>query len=260
MPELNRPDGAQIHWDQRGDGPVLHVLNSIVTATPTAFDTLLTDLAADHRVVTWDPRGGGRSSRDRPYDLATDAGDLTALIEHVGEPTVTISLGFVPTSLVVAELRPELVAGVLMVGAGGLGLSGGSDPDSILDSESVAAAFLQMAMTDPRGLQRAVIALGNPQLDDAGVRARMEAQLAYYPAESWVERAESYMTYDASRACAALGDRLWLVHWANPMSQGHPMEHMRAMLPDAHIVQLEDGPVSRPDLTAAVVREATASQ
>jgi pimeloyl-ACP methyl ester carboxylesterase len=208
-------------------------------------------------VVTWDPRGAGESTHDRPYDLATDAGDLSALIEEAGEPTVAISLGRQPVPLVVADLRPDLVQAVVMVG--GLGLSGGTDPDSILDSESVSAASLQMAGTDPRGLQRAWIALGNPQLDDAGVRERLEAQLAYCPVESWVERAESYLSHDATRACTALGDRLWLVHWVNPMSPGHPMEHMRAMLPDAHIVELADGPISRPELTAAVVREVTES-
>ena len=257
MPQLSRPDGARIHWEQRGEGPALHILNNILTATPGRFDTLLTDLAADHRVVTWDPRGGGRSSHDRPYDLVTDAADLSALIVEVGEPTVTVSLGMVPTSLVVAELCPELVAAVVMVGA--LGLSGRTDPDSLLDSQSVSAAFLQMARTDPRGAQRAAIALGNPQLDEAGVRARLAAQLAIYPVESWVERAESYLTYDGSRACAALGSRLWLLHWPNPMSPGRPMKHVRAMFPDAHIVVLEDGPMSRPDLTAAVVRDVTAT-
>lgn len=258
MAHLTRPDGARIHWEQRGQGATLHILNSIVTSTPSAFEPLLSDLATDHRVVTWDARGGGRSTRERPYDLTTDVGDLTALIEEVAEPTVMISLGFVPTSLVVAEHRPELVAAVVMIG--GLGFSNQTDPDSLIDSQSVVAASLQMARTDPRGLQRAFIALGNPQLDDAGVRARLEEQLAYYPVESWVERAESYMTYDGSRACAELGARLWLVHWANPLSPGRPMEHMRTMLPDAHILEVEDGPISRPDLTAAVVREITGSR
>ena len=255
MPELTRPDGAQIHWDERGEGPSLHVLNNVLTATPDTFDAVLTELASDHRVVTWDPRGAGQSTHNRPYDLVTDANDLIALIEEGGAPTVMISFGLVPSSLVAADLRPELVAAVVMVG--GLGLSGGTDPDSVIDSESVATAGRQMASTDPRGLQRAMIALGNPQLDEVGVRARLEAQLAYCPVESWVERVESYLGYDARHACAALADRLWLVHWASPMSGGHSMEHMQALLPNAHIVELEDGPISRPDLTASVVRGLT---
>ena len=259
MPQLSRPDGARIHWDQRGEGPALHVSHSIVTATPSTFDALLTDLAGDHRVVTWDPRGAGRSTHDRPYDLETDVGDLIALIEEVGERTVTISVGGpVPPALVVAELRPELVAAVVVVGAVGLAPSTDTDAESILDSESVTAAILQMARTDPRGLRRAGIALTNPH----GVRARVEAQLAYCPVESWVERTESslrYLSDDASGACTALGDRLWLVHWEDRVSPGRPMTRMRALFPDAHLVEVDDGPISRPDLTAAVIREVTAT-
>lgn len=257
MPQLSRPDGARIHWDQRGEGPVVHVAHNIMTATPSTFDGLLSDLAVDHRVVTWDPRGAGESTHNRPYDLETDVGDLSALIEEAGERTVTISLGMVLSPLLVAELRPELVTAVVIVG--GSGLSAERDPESILDSESVRAALLQMARTDPRGMQRAGIALGNPQLDDAGVRARLDAQLAYCPVESWAERAESYLSYDAGRTCAALGDRLWLVHWENPISPDRPMQRVRALFPDAHRVETEDGPISRPDLTAAVVREVRAT-
>ena len=263
MPQLSRPDGARIHWDQRGEGPALHVSHSIVTATPSTFDALLTDLAGDHRVVTWDPRGAGRSTHDRPYDLETDVGDLIALIEEVGERTVTISIGGpVPPALVVAERRPEPVAAVVVVGAVGLAPSTDTDPESMIDSESVTAAILQMARTDPRGLRRAGIALTNPQLDDAGVRARLEAQLAYCPVEPWVERTESlvrYLSDAASGTCAALGDRLWLVHWEDAVSPGRPMTRMRALFPDVHIVEVEDGPITRPDLTAAVIREVTAT-
>jgi hypothetical protein len=32
---------------------------------------------------------------------------------------------------------------------------------------------------------------------------------------------------------------------------------MRRVLPEAHVVELDNGPISRPDLTAAVVRGVT---
>lgn len=257
MPQLSRPDGATIHWVEHGAGPALVVAHSIVTSTPSAFDALLGDLAADHRVVTWDPRGAGRSSRERPYDVETDTADLIALIEQIGAPVATLSFGWQPLPLVVATTRRDYVTTALMIGA--TGFVANPDPQSLLDSDSVSAAFRQLAKTDPRALERSVMTLGNPQLSEAELHARLEAQLAYRPVEAWLERADSYLAYDSAPACAALGARLWLVHWPNPLSPGRPMPHLRAELPEAHVVEIEDGPISRPDLTAAVVREATAA-
>ena len=45
------------------------------------FDGLIDDLVTDHRVVTYDLRGSGQSTRQGPYDVDTDAADLAALIE-----------------------------------------------------------------------------------------------------------------------------------------------------------------------------------
>ena len=257
MPQLSRPDGATIHWEARGAGPALLVQHSILTATPSTFGALIDDLAADHRVVTVDPRGAGRSSSDRPYDMETDAADAIALIEEIGEPVVTLSFGWAPLPLMVVETRRDYIAGTVMIGATGLVAT--PDPQSLLDSDSVSAALRQLAKTDPRALQRTVMALGNPQLSEPEMHARLEAQLAYCPAEAWLERADSYLDYDATPACEALGDRLWLVHWPNPLAPGRPMPQLRAGLPKAHVVEIEDGPISRPDLTAAIVREATAA-
>ena len=48
-------------------------------ATPATYEGIVADLARDHRVVTWEPRGCGSSSEDGPFDIATDAEDLLAL-------------------------------------------------------------------------------------------------------------------------------------------------------------------------------------
>ena len=96
-------------------------------------------------------------------------------------------------------------------------------------------------------------------MTDAEVHERLDAQLAYCPVEAWIARMESYLGRDARPACAALGDRLWMVHWTSPIAPESPVERLRVALPRAHIVETEDGPISRPDLIAAVVREAAAS-
>jgi hypothetical protein len=44
------------------------------------------------------------------------------------------------------------------------------------------------------------------------------------------------------------------------MSPDDAVKRARELLPQAHIVEVEDGPISRPDITAEVVRHATVSQ
>ena len=52
------------------------------------FDAIARELARDYRVITYDRRGCGESSDavDGRYDLATQAADLQAVIEHTGAP------------------------------------------------------------------------------------------------------------------------------------------------------------------------------
>jgi pimeloyl-ACP methyl ester carboxylesterase len=258
MGSLSRPGDVVIDWEQRGDGPLLYVAHNPMVATPRTFEAVLADLGRDHRVVTWDPRGTGRSSPAGPYDLDTDAADLVALIEQMGAG-VTVSLGLNPAPLIVAEKRPELViAAVLVGGLPRLPPSEGEEPESLLLSDAVAAAVDQLGRTDPRALLRSWITLGNPQLDDAGLHDRVEAQLAYCPISAGLPRVDSYRSVDTSRACAALGERLWILNWSNPISTDEQLARVRVRLPHANIVDVADGPISRPDLTAAVVRRATA--
>jgi pimeloyl-ACP methyl ester carboxylesterase len=84
VPELKRDDGVEIHWEERGEGPVVFFAHAGWASMPSTYSALLTDLAADHRVVTRDPRGVGQSTRRGPYDIDTDTDDMAALVEEVG--------------------------------------------------------------------------------------------------------------------------------------------------------------------------------
>ena len=52
------------------------------------FDGIARELACDYRVITYDRRGCGESgdAADGRYDLAVQAADLQAVIEHIGAP------------------------------------------------------------------------------------------------------------------------------------------------------------------------------
>ena len=52
------------------------------------FDGIARELACDYRVIAYDRRGCGESgdAADGRYDLAAQAADLQAVIEHIGAP------------------------------------------------------------------------------------------------------------------------------------------------------------------------------
>jgi hypothetical protein len=74
---------------------------------------------------------------------------------------------------------------------------------------------------------------------------------------AWVED-------DPLQVARACGDRLWLLCSETAGGGWFPsgreaMKLSRELFPDAHVEEIEDGIVSRPDLTAAVVRRVTAA-
>jgi pimeloyl-ACP methyl ester carboxylesterase len=257
MPELTR-NGAVIHWEQEGDGRRLLVCTSMISM-PSDFEALLSELASDHRIVTYDPRGAGRSSRTGPYDITTDADDMAAVIEEAGRSVVAVSLGYNPVPLAVVTRRPELVDGVVLVSSPRLGSREGAEDVVLFESDAVVEVMLDMMESDPPGLLRTIIRMGNPQLSDAGVRERVEQQLAYGPPAVGVERGKAYLAYDATDACAELGRRLWIIQWESPLASPDARKRVRQRLPEARFFEVEDGPISRPDLTAEIVRKAAHS-
>lgn len=99
----------------------------------TFFDGIARELGRSRRAVIYDRRGAGESSAaaDGRYDVATQAEDLAAVIEHVGAPCDILAHS--AGTLVTLELlrkRPELVRRAVLhepaVSGEGVGL--GTDP------------------------------------------------------------------------------------------------------------------------------------
>ena len=77
--------GAHLHYEIRGDGPLLLVIGSPMAAAE--FAPLADALASDHTVVTYDPRGHGSSAISGPHDDATPdqrADDIVAILDDLG--------------------------------------------------------------------------------------------------------------------------------------------------------------------------------
>jgi pimeloyl-ACP methyl ester carboxylesterase len=259
MERLTRPDGVELAWSVRGAGPTV-VLAGQFFGEPNIFVDLIENLAADHRVVTYSLRGTGESSRQGPYDIQTDSEDLEALLEAVGPPALLVAFADGCSRAVrVAARRPDLVTAVVSPAGNPVGLSAVEGTDALAASESVLRALVEMMGTDYRGALRSMFSTGNPDWDDDRLRQRVAATVEFLPQEAAVPRMKSWIADDARAEALALGDRLWLLEdGSNPWFPAEVARKTRGILPEAHILDVEDGAISRPDITAGVVRRLTA--
>ncbi|MGI5128304.1 alpha/beta fold hydrolase [Pseudonocardia sp. CA-107938] len=104
--------GARLHYELRGSGPLVLLVGAPMDAV--AFAPLADRLAADHTVLTTDPRGINRSTvddRDQDSTPQLRAADLVELLTHVdaGPAAVFGSSGGAVSALALVQARPDLV-------------------------------------------------------------------------------------------------------------------------------------------------------
>jgi pimeloyl-ACP methyl ester carboxylesterase len=262
MPRVARPDGVKIHWEEAGTGPLV-VLAPYCNSHPSVYEPLAAELGGEHRIVRYDDRGMGASDRTGPYDMDTGAADLEAVLEAAGAPGVVIAIAdAVHRAVRVAARRRDLVEGLVAPGGNPAGRSALEGSDAMVTSDSVLDAFLSMGETDYRGALRSVVAAANPQWSEEEVRRRVKLTAEYCPQETAVARWRIWADDDAIEAGRRCGDRLWLLHSENMSGGWFPSGEegcrlARRLFPDAHVEEMEDGMVSRPDLVAGVVRRIT---
>ena len=257
MPLLKLPDGVELHWDETGDGPLV-VLAMQFFSWPAVFEDLIADLATDHRVVTYDIRGTGTSTRQGPYAVSTDAADLAALVELLGGSAVVVGWGDGCNRAVkVAADAPEVVSRIVTPGGNPVGIEASRGTDALVDSPAVIEALVGMIETDYRAALRTMISGANPQLNEEQARERVDRIVEHCPQEVGVARLRAWIDDKALEAARAVGDRLWILSNSsedNPWFTPPALDRTRELLPEAHIEEVAGGALSRPELTAAVVR------
>lgn len=261
MPALSRPGGIEIHWEERGEGPGV-VFADQFFGPPDVFEPILSDLARDHRLCRYDMRGIGESTRTGPYDMATDVDDLRALLEELGDVSVVLAVGNgCHRAVKVLAADPSLADAVVSPAGSPLSRESLGAEEGLAGSDSVVDAFSQMMRTDYRSTLRTIIETMNPEMEVDAIRDRIERTLAHAPQEQAVERLEAWLNSDATEEALVLGDRLWLLlNPNNPWFTAEGLEQARRVLPDAHVIRLEQGPVTDPAPTTAVVRELSAKR
>jgi pimeloyl-ACP methyl ester carboxylesterase len=265
MARLERPGGVELHWEERGDGPLV-VLAPWWSGHPGVYEALLSDLARDHRVVTWDARGTGKSTRAGPYDMETDCSDLEAVLEEAGGGAVVISTADGANRGVhVAAKRTDLVTAVVALGTAPFARTHFEGSEGMIASDNVVRAFIEMVERDYRGALRTLLSATNPQMSEAELRERVGFQVSYCPQEPAAARVRAWSDDDPTAAARETGERLWILAaadvagpWLPPARERRRLTEM--LTPMAHIEEGEagTGPISQPGLSAEVIRRISA--
>ena len=258
MPFTERPDGTRLHWWEEGEGPGLLVVASYIQH-PRVLEGLLAELRADHRIVRYDVRGAGESTRQGPFDMNTDVEDLIAVTESAGPFAAVLTNGDATNrSVHAAARRPELFPAVVSMETVPLLPGQAAGTESLISSVSVLDALVGMMRADYRSGLSASVQRGNPQYSVDEVRERVDATAAYIDHDAAVGRLEAWIGDDPGDDPRSLGDRLVIAYeGAGGWFPTELTERGMDVMPDARFVKLEGGAISRPDLTAAVVREVT---
>jgi pimeloyl-ACP methyl ester carboxylesterase len=263
MPELQRPDGTRIHYGVTGaDGPAV-VLAPYWSWSPGIYDGVFADLAADHRSVTYHLRGSGDSSRQGPFDMETDLGDLEALLEAVGGAAVLVSTAdSAHRAVKLAARRPELAASVVCFGAAPLPRAAFAGEEGMVASDTVVDAFVDTLRTNFRGTMRNFMEATNPQMSADELRQRVDTQERFCEQEPALARLRGWLGDDPRPQARELGSRLWIFAASGVAGPWLPPPDVvdrltRETLPEANLISIEPGPVSAPAETADAIRRIT---
>jgi pimeloyl-ACP methyl ester carboxylesterase len=260
MARLERADGVELHWEERGEGPLV-VVAPHSWGHPGVYESLLSDLARDHRVVTWDARGTGESTRAGPYDMETDCSDLEAILEAAGgEAVIICTADGANRGVRVAASRKDLVAAVVALGTAPFARMHFEGSEGMIASDTVVRAFIEMLERDYRGALRTLLSATNTQMSEAELRERVGFQVSYCPQEPAAARVRAWAEDDPTAAARETGDRLWILvapdvagPWLPPAPERRRLTE--ALIPQARIVESEGaGPISQPALAADAIR------
>jgi pimeloyl-ACP methyl ester carboxylesterase len=188
-----------------------------------------------------------------------DLEDLEALAQELGGDAVAVALGDGRDRAArVAWSRPDLITAVVGCDASPMGLFTGEEVEAPSASKAVLESIVRIAGSNHRAALRGLLEFTNPGMTEDELRRRLDAEVAYTSQEAIAARSQWYVRKDIVEAARALRHRLWIAYWVSDWAPPGMVERIHEVLPEARAYPVEAGPISRPDLTADVVRLAVA--
>lgn len=259
MPRLARPDGVELAWEQRGSGPAVVVVWPW-NPSPHSLEPLVADLARDHRVIVYAARGTGDSTRVGPYDAATDAAALAAVVETAadGQAVIVAPLDAIVQAADAAVRLPTAIMAVVAVSSM-LRSRADSGSEALADSPEVLRAMLQMIEISYRAGLHALVSAGNPDLDEAEVQRRVEETLDFAEPEAATERLRRWVRGEGLLEQArALADRSGGSPSRPTRGPPRPARASSRAVAAGACRPARRWPFNHPELTTEIVRQITA--
>jgi pimeloyl-ACP methyl ester carboxylesterase len=263
MPMVSRPDGVELNAYAVGEGPPV-VIAPYLMGMPDGVAPFVAEMSRDHTVIRFDGRGTGESTRVGPFDMKTGADDLEAVVEALCDgPAVVIGIADSANRAVrVAAARPELIAAVISPGTAPIHRQALEGIDAMAGSDTVVGALLENLGSYYASAVRTLVDSANPQMSEDELRERVEGVIDYLPQETAVGRLQNWIGDDAEEEARAIGGKLIVLTSENVVQPWWPSEEdvlrlIAERLPEARVEHIDDGLVTRPDQTAAIVREVT---
>lgn len=118
MTEYLAVDGGTIAYEVAGDGPLIVLAHGMGNSRAAYREVLPALVAAGYRVAAVDLRGCGESSTEWPeWSRTAIAGDLLAVIRHLGGPAVLVGHSVSGGAATIAAARePSLISAVVELG------------------------------------------------------------------------------------------------------------------------------------------------
>ncbi|MCY0939535.1 alpha/beta fold hydrolase [Streptomyces sp. H34-S4] len=117
MTDFLQIDGGRLAYEVTGEGALIVLAHGMGDNRAAYRESAALLVAAGYRVATTDLRGHGESSTGWASYTRTDvAGDLLALIRHLGGPAVIVGHSFAGGSATIAAAQePELVSAIVEI-------------------------------------------------------------------------------------------------------------------------------------------------
>ncbi|HEX6273091.1 MAG TPA: alpha/beta hydrolase [Polyangiaceae bacterium] len=105
-------DGTKIAFEKDGDGPAVIVVSGALSSRELLDDELVDELSERLTVYTYDRRGRGESTDEKPYAVEREIEDIQALVRHAGGSAYLygVSSGAALALQAAAKLGPGEVA------------------------------------------------------------------------------------------------------------------------------------------------------
>ena len=178
-------DGVRLHYELHGQGqPTLVFIHGWLTSGDL-WRHQVAEFAPDHRILTFDLRGFGRSDTpDVQYTFALFADDLRWMLNELGI-TKPVLIGWskgVSIALVYAATYPDDVAGLVLIGGGPKFVNTDEFTHGITQDmfDNLAAAF----EADYSASARNFVEVCMPESDDEALKTWLHEMALLTP--SWV--------------------------------------------------------------------------